>query len=71
MNEPTNRQSRPDCTVEVDVTHGGDIEVVRCEEAIAALLAGRASKSASVDSMLTEFTDTQLDHDGDPNCPAA
>lgn len=64
-------ERRPDCVFELDDVQGGDVEAIPCRDAIAALLARQATETISVDSMLSEFTDTQIDFDDDRDCPAA
>jgi hypothetical protein len=45
VNDDATLPARVDCTMHVDVSHGGDIAVERCEEAIAALLARLRSET--------------------------
>jgi hypothetical protein len=61
MNRQT-QDPRPDCVVEVDVSHGGDVEIETCEGAVAAILSRQQSVTESVDVM-HEFTDEFQDFD--------
>jgi hypothetical protein len=71
MSESKDQERRPDCVFELDDVQGFDVEAVRCPDAIAALLARQTSQTTSVDTMLTEFTDTPILPGDDPDCPAA
>jgi hypothetical protein len=61
---------RPDCTVYVDISHGGDIAVERCDEAIAALLARLGPETSSADGVSSELMNEEISPVGDnPDCP--
>jgi hypothetical protein len=68
--------SRPDCTMYFDVSHGGDVAVERCEEAIAALLAQLRSEN-SVDKTAPKLVNEEISltefrvRGDDPDRPAA
>ena len=68
MNDET-LSTRPDITVRVDVSHGGDVAVERCEEAIAALIAlDKATLAAKSPNSAGNAIRPDVD---DPDRPAA
>jgi hypothetical protein len=71
MSEPQDPKPRPCDVFGFDDVQGFDVEAIPCQDGIDAILTRGRTRTESVDSMLSEFTDTQIDLSDDHDCPAA